>query len=155
MPVLGLRPFTNVPGISSLAATLWVLTQLCVWVGSQGVIRERPAEIIRPKQIKIWPCEGRALLQPGMQGKNGPCPTATQLSLIHSAGRRWSSAGWSHQESGRWGLSISSEEKVLVRIWRQLGDGPQPKVTQLSHWYPLSLPKALHSGQGSWLLSRA
>ena len=35
------------------------------------------AEFIRPKQPKIWPCEGKALLWLGMGGKNGPCLRAT------------------------------------------------------------------------------
>ena len=30
-----------------------------LWWCSQGVIRVRPAEFIRPKQTKIWPFEGR------------------------------------------------------------------------------------------------
>ena len=67
-------------GIPSLAATLSVLAHLSGGAGSQGVIRVRPLELIRPKQIKIWPCEGRALHSLGVQGNNGLCPRATQLS---------------------------------------------------------------------------
>ena len=41
----------------NLTATRWVLADLCGGTGSQGVIRMRPAEIMRPKQTKIWLCE--------------------------------------------------------------------------------------------------
>ena len=47
-------------GTPSLAATCWVLAHLCGGAGSQGVIRVRPAELITPKQTKIWPCDGRS-----------------------------------------------------------------------------------------------
>ena len=51
------------PNKSSLAATHWVLTHVHVGVGSLGVVRVRPAEVIGLKQTKIWPCEGRVLHQ--------------------------------------------------------------------------------------------
>ena len=81
MPVLGVITQQKSQGTPSLAATCWVLTHFCGVAESQVVIRVRPAEFIRPKQTKIGPGEGRALHCSGTQGKNGPCPRATQLSL--------------------------------------------------------------------------
>ena len=45
-------------GTSRLAATCWLLADLCGGARSQGVVRVRPTELIRPKQINVWPCEG-------------------------------------------------------------------------------------------------
>ena len=42
------------------------------WSGVPGSLRVRPEEFIRLKQTKIWSCEGKALLQLGIPGKNGP-----------------------------------------------------------------------------------
>lgn len=36
-------------GITNLAATFWVITYLCVRMESQGIVRVRQAEFIRPK----------------------------------------------------------------------------------------------------------
>ena len=69
-------------GIPSLAVTCWVLAQLCGGAGSQGAVRVRPAEFIRPKQTKIWPCERKTLHWLGVGGKHFPCPRAIQLSLF-------------------------------------------------------------------------
>lgn len=49
--------------IPSLAPTLCVITHLFGGVGSQGVLRMKPAEFIRPKQAMIWLCERKALHQ--------------------------------------------------------------------------------------------
>lgn len=59
-------------GVQCLAATSYVLTHLCGSVSSQGVVRVRPAEFFRPKQPKIWPCEGMVLQQLGVLGKMAP-----------------------------------------------------------------------------------
>ena len=56
-------------GIPSLASTCLVFAYLGGGVGSQGVIKVRPAEFMRPKQTKIWLCNRRALHHSGMQGK--------------------------------------------------------------------------------------
>lgn len=67
----------------SLAATCQVLAHFCRGAESKGVIRVRPAEYIyiKAQQVKIWSCEGRALLWSSMRGKSGPYPRATQFSL--------------------------------------------------------------------------
>ena len=67
--------------IPSLADTRWLLAHLSGGLRSQRFFRARPAELIRPKWAKIWPYEGRALHQAGVQWKNVPCPRSTQLSL--------------------------------------------------------------------------
>lgn len=51
--------------------------------GLRKFVRVRLAEFIRPKQIKIWLCEVRALYPLGIQGNIDPYPRATQLKLSH------------------------------------------------------------------------
>lgn len=77
-----------------LTATQWVLSHLCSEAGSQGVIRVRLAEFTMPKETKIWPCEGRALLKSGVQGeKMAPVVKPTAQSVPDSVARKRSSAG--------------------------------------------------------------
>lgn len=65
--VLGLRL------LSKLTATCWVLTDLGGRVGSQRVVRVKPAMFIRLKQTKIWLFEWKALRWSGVPENKGPC----------------------------------------------------------------------------------
>ena len=114
-------------------------------MGSQRVVRVRLAEFIRPKQTKIWPCEGRALHQLGVWGINGSvlephnsvCPGffPDLLEGPSSAGQGCHvTVGWSLLEDHQWGEGASQgHRKVGV-------DCSCPRITHLSHWHPLSLP---------------
>ena len=67
-------------GTPSLAAMSGKPADLCGRVGSPAVIRERPAEAFRPKQITIWVCEAKALYWLAYDKKDS-YTIATQLSL--------------------------------------------------------------------------
>ena len=79
-------------------------------VGSQGVIRERPAEAFRPKQITIWVCEAKALYWLAYDKKDS-YTIATQLSLSQillgaiskqsGAPRNWERGASESPERGR------------------------------------------------------
>ena len=59
---------------------------------SQEIVGMRLAELIRPKQTKIWPYDGRVVYGSGVRGKDDLVLSVGFLSL--------SSVGW--QEFGFW-----------------------------------------------------
>lgn len=85
---------------------------------------------MRPRQTKVWLCEGRAL-----QGKNGPHSRTTQLSLCQIQ------PGTQSQQGGVTWIWEEGSSGSLVRLGEGGRNAPHPRATQLSllqilprHW---------------------
>lgn len=116
-------------GTPSLGATHGVPADLCGVAGSQGVDRVRPAEFIRLRNIKIWPCKRRALHCSGMQGKNG----TTHLCLRFCQEPIFIRA--EPLRVGMVGLDLWWGE-APVRFVGKWGECAPPQ-SHTSHWHPL------------------
>lgn len=129
--------------MSSLAVTLWVLTNLCCVVGLQGVIRVRPVVFIRPPKTKIWLCGGRLCTALVHEGKVSPFQSQPHNSICF---RFFLESRCSSERLLGVGRGV-----VPVTLGRMWGSVSHPRATQLSlSWI---LPRtwqggATRSGEG-------
>ena len=107
----------------------------------------RPAEFIRPKQTKTWPCEGRAMHWSVMWGENVPHFRSTQLSLSQVLHDAWAEQARARSQEGE--ASVFPMNGAMGQAWRMVGlvsPTPEPHNSACLRFYPDLLHRKGPSG---------
>lgn len=102
------------------------------WVISDFYGRVRPT-VYQAKTNQVWLCERKVLHWLSMQGKNGPCPGATQLSpsQILTGAQDEQDGAARNLEAEISGSPVSGRHQS--GSWESGGNGLHPKAIQVSH----------------------
>ena len=101
--------------------------------------------------LALWR-ENSALL--GQARKKCPCPSTTWLKSVPDLPGAQSQQGRATRSQEVGANVYLVRGRCQSASWESGGMALASKHTQLSHWYPLSLPISLHTSPGSWVLSR-